>query len=143
MGFIMTMNQEKLRLTWNNYTDHLRAMLYDMMSSNDLTDVTLVTEDKKQFKAHKFILLASSPVFKSIIKDCFISSPFIFLRGIQSDVMEAILQFIYLGKASICPDRLNVFLEVAKCLEIKEIRKETKNEEIDNENGETTLSEKS
>merc|ERR1711955_166806 len=105
MGFIMTMNQEKLSLTWNNYTDHLSA---------------------------------SSPVFESIIKDCFISSPFIFLRGIQADVMEAILQFIYLGKASICPDRLNVFLEVAKCLEIKEIRKETKNEEIENENGETT-----
>ena len=41
------MNQEKFDLTWHTYTDHLREMLHDMMTSNELTDVTLVSEDKK------------------------------------------------------------------------------------------------
>ena len=61
------MNQDMFNLKWYTYTDHLREMLHDMMSSNELTDVTLVTEDKKLFRAHKVVLSASSPVFKSII----------------------------------------------------------------------------
>ena len=57
------MSQEKLNLTWHTYTDHLREMLNDMMS-DELTDVTLVSEDKKKFKAHKVVLCASSLVQK-------------------------------------------------------------------------------
>ena len=33
-------------LTWKTYTDHLREMLRNMMSSKELTDVTLVSGDK-------------------------------------------------------------------------------------------------
>ena len=94
------MNQKKFNLTWYTYTDHLREMLHDMMSSNEMTDVTLVSEDKKKFKAHKVVLSASSSVFKSIISDTILSSPFIYLRGIQSFEIESILQFIYLGEAT-------------------------------------------
>ena len=54
------MNIEKFNLTWHTYTDHLREMLHNMMSSNELTDVKLVSEDKKIFKAHKVVLSAST-----------------------------------------------------------------------------------
>ena len=60
---------EKFDLTWHTFTDHLREMLHDMMTCNELTDVTLVSEDKKQYKAHKVVLSASSTVFKNIIGD--------------------------------------------------------------------------
>merc|ERR1712029_475604 len=115
------MSQEKFDLTWQTYTDHLREMLNDMMSSNELTDVTLVSEDKKRFKAHKVVLSASSSVFKSIISDNIVSSPTIYLRGIQSDEIESILQFIYLGEAKFYQERMNEFFNVAKSLDIKEI----------------------
>ena len=118
------MNQEKFNLTWHTYTDHLREMLHDMMSSNELTDVTLVSEDKKKFKAHKVVLSACSSVFKSIISDTFLSSPIIYLRGIQSFEIESILQFIYLGEATFYQERMNEFINVAKSLEIKEISKD-------------------
>jgi len=125
------MNQEKFNLTWHTYTDHLREMLHDMMSSNELTDVTLVSEDKKQFKAHKVVLSASSPVFKSIISDNILSSPIIYLKGIQSMEIESILQFLYLGEATFHQERMNEFLTVAKSLEIEEIGKESENPEND------------
>ena len=115
------MNQEKFKLHWHTYTDHLKEMLHDMMSYNELTDITLVSEDRKQFKAHKIILSASSPVFKSIIGHCLMSSPFIYLKGILSQEIETILRFIYLGEATFNQDRLNMILDVAKSLEIKEI----------------------
>jgi len=59
------MSHKKFNLTWKTYTDHLRGMLHSMMSSSELTDVTLVSEDKK---AHKVVLIASSPVFKNNLK---------------------------------------------------------------------------
>merc|ERR1712098_879220 len=120
--FFLKMNQEKFNLTWHTYADHLRDMLLEMMISDELTDVTLVSDDKKHFKAHKIVLCASSPVFKSIISDN--SNPIIYLMGIQSEEVESILQFIYLGETSLFQDRMNDFLNVAKNLEIKEISKE-------------------
>ena len=120
------MKQEKSNVTWHTYTDHLRGMLHDMKSSNELTDVTLVSEDKKKFKAHKVVLSASSSVFKSIISDITVSSPIIYLRGIQSHEIESILQFIYLGEAKLYHERTNEFINVAKSLEIKEISKDFK-----------------
>jgi len=130
----MNMNQEKFDLTWHTYTDHLREMLHDMMTSNELTDVTLVSEDNKQFKAHKVVLSASSTVFKSIISENYSTNPVIYLRGILSYEIESILQFIYLGKATFYQERMNEFLQVGKSLEIKEINSDIgsfDNEEID------------
>ena len=104
------MSTEKFDLTWHTYTDHLREMLHDMMTCNELTDVTLVSEDKKHFKAHKVVLSASSTVFRNIISDNYNSNPVIYLRGIQSYEIESILQFIYLGQATFYQERMNEFL---------------------------------
>ena len=66
----LRMHQEKYNnLNWHTYLDHLREMLHEMMKSDDLTDVTLVCDDKKQFNAHKIVLSACSSVFKSIINN--------------------------------------------------------------------------
>ena len=94
------MNKEKYNLKWHTYTDHLRGMLHGMMKSNELTDVTLVCDDNRQFKAHKIVLSACSSVFKSIIKDLPQKSSVIYLRGIQHQEMESILEYMYLGIAT-------------------------------------------
>ena len=125
------MNQEKYNLNWHTYSDHLREMLHEMMKSNELTDVTLVCDDKRQFKAHKIVLSACSSIFKSIINDLPQNSSVIYLRGIQHQEMESILEFMYLGVATFHQERMNEFLNVAKNLEIKEIIKAV---EFDDEN---------
>ena len=115
------MQQEKLKLNWRTYTDHLRGMLHEMMKSNELTDVTLVCDDKRKFKAHKIVLSACSSVFKSIVNDLPQNSSVIYLKGIKHQEMESILEFMYLGVATFYQERLNEFLNVANNLEIKEI----------------------
>ena len=40
-------------LTWHNYSDHLREALREMMISSEFADVTLVTDDKQQIRAHR------------------------------------------------------------------------------------------
>ena len=65
--FYSIMHQEEYSLTWQNYSDHLRSMMKELMLNEDFSDVTLVTEDKKQIKANINILSTCSPVFKDIL----------------------------------------------------------------------------
>ena len=46
------MHQEKYTLTWHTYSDHLKTMMKELMMNEDFSDVTLVTEGKKQIKAN-------------------------------------------------------------------------------------------
>ena len=117
------MDQEKYNLNWHSYYDHLREMLLEMKLSEEFTDVTLICEDKKQLKAHKIVLSACSTVFKSIISNLPQSNSVIYLRGVLHQEMESILEYMYLGVATLHQDRMNEFLNVAKSLEIKEISK--------------------
>ena len=95
-----------------------------MSSDDSFADVTLVTDDKKQIKAHRNILSACSSVFKEILQISTNNNhPVIYLRGIQHSEMESILQFIYLGEAKFYEERMNEFLTVAKNLDIRELAK--------------------
>jgi len=120
----INMNQEKYNLNWHTYSDHLQDLLHNMRKMEYLTDVTLVCDDQKQFKAHKIVLSACSTVFKNIIDSLPLNSSVIYLRGIHHQEMESILEFMYLGVATFYQERMNEFLNVAKNLEIKEISKD-------------------
>ena len=114
--------QEMHTLTWNRYSDHLREMVNEMMTSGQFADVTLVTDDKQLIRAHRNILGACSPVFKNILNlDSSIANPVIYLREIQNSEMVSIMQFIYQGKVSFNEERLSELLTVSKNLEIKEL----------------------
>ena len=116
------MYPEKYTVTWHSHQDYLREMMRGMMTSEDFTDVTLVTDDKKTLKAHRNILSACSPVFKNILQmEINKSHPVIYLRGIQHSEIESILQYIYLGEAKFHGERVNEFLSVSKNLEIQEL----------------------
>ena len=52
------MDQKTYNLFWHSYSDHLKEMLHNMVKSDELTDVTLVCDDKKKLKAHKIVLRA-------------------------------------------------------------------------------------
>merc|ERR1739838_51440 len=119
MGTVM--HPEKYSLTWHTYSDHLKGMMKELFMNEDFSDVTLVTEDKKQIKANISILSVCSPVFKDILKKERNNSPIMYLRGIQYSEMESIMQFVYLGEATFYEERMDEFLAVAKSLEIKEL----------------------
>merc|ERR1712098_402243 len=98
------------------------------METQELTDVTLISDDHHQYRAHKFILSECSTAFRNILTSNPLNST-IYLRGIHHEEVESILQFIYLGEATFYHERMNEFLNVAKNLEIKEIGKNVVDEE--------------
>ena len=87
---------EQFNLNWHTYNDHLKEMMQNLMESNDSTDVILVCEDKTKFKAHKFVLNACSPVFKTIIDDLQqLESSVIYLRGVLAQEIKPILDRLH------------------------------------------------
>ena len=123
---------DKFNLTWHTFHNHSSDLLSDLYNSSNFADVTLVADDQTQFKCHKFVLSACSSVFRNILKvDS--SSPLIYLRGIGREEIESMLQFMYLGEASLYQERMNEFLNVAKDLDLKEIGE---NVDVDEEEAE-------
>ena len=111
---------EKYSLTWQSFQSHVENFLKDLFSSTHFTDVTLVSEDMQRVKAHKNVLSVCSPVFKELLLlDETNNQSIIFLKGVQSQELEAILQFIYLGQTTLQEERVSQFLETASSLRIK------------------------
>ena len=85
-------------LKWNYFSINQNSTLEDLFSQNHQPIVTLVSDDKVAFRAHKFVLGAGSPVLKDLLLNNPHADPVIFLKGVKSFELNSILQFIYLGK---------------------------------------------
>ena len=123
---------EKFNLTWHTFSSHGKELFKNLMETQEFTDITLISDDHHQYKVHKFILSACSSAFREILTNNSLNSS-IYLRGIQHEELESILQYIYLGEATFYHQRMNEFLNVAKNLDIKEIGKNVIDEIEENE----------
>lgn len=113
------MVEENFVLKWKSHTDQMRQTLHQMMITESLTDVTLVSSDQLYFKAHKVVIGAGSNIFNEIVNKTQVNDSFIFMRGITGKDLKSILSFIYLGEVSIDHERMNEFLEIARDLSIR------------------------
>ena len=77
-------SSEKLCLQWNEFPKIVRSAFEDLRTDNDLTDVTLVSSDGKQFEAHKVVLVSTSPFFKELFKKNKHPHPLLFMKGVKS-----------------------------------------------------------
>merc|ERR1719342_1337428 len=109
---------QKLCLNWKNFQQNISTAFRDLRSDNDFTDVTLACEDGQILSAHKVILASSSPFFMNILKLHKNPHPLIFMRGVKSDELSAIVDFLYFGEANIEQENLEHFLAVAEDLKI-------------------------
>ena len=113
---------EDCSLDWNDYSDHLKDLMIKMISTTEYTDLTLVCDDTDyQFKTHKSILSACSSELDKIIRKSPEKNPVIYLRGIHFKEMEALIQFMYLGRTTVNQQDLPDLLKVAQDLKIKGI----------------------
>ena len=109
----MVSTDQKLRLQWNDFKDFSSAV-GDLRQGQDFTDVTLACEDGQQVEAHKVVLVASSPFFLNILKRNKHPHPLIYLRGVGSENLLAIVDFLYHGQANVFQENLDSFLALAE-----------------------------
>ena len=110
---------EKFSLKWNDYQSNWKQSLSELRTDSDLADVTLISEDKVKFSAHKVLLSSCSKVFKFILKGSSNANPLLFLAGVSSVNLGFILDYIYHGEVSLYQEQLDTFLESAQKLEVE------------------------
>ena len=110
---------EKLCLQWNDFKENAISAFGNLRKDADFTDVTLACEDGKQVEAHKVILAASSPFFQNLLRRNKHPHPLIYMRGVKSDDLLAIVDFLYRGEANVLQDNLDSFLGIAEELQLK------------------------
>ncbi len=96
----------------------LQEELTRLYSQGFLTDITLSTEDGKNFEAHRVLLAARSTYFSSVVPRLK-AEPVIFLKGVKGAHLDKILKFIYGSSVSVSKHQLKPILEVAKSLQVK------------------------
>ena len=76
-------SSEKVCLKWNDFQGNINTSFQEMRHDQYFSDVTLAYEDKQKIEAHKVILVASSQVFRELLKDTKSSHPLLYMRGIK------------------------------------------------------------
>ena len=125
----------KVRLKWKNFSAKINFTLEELRSKAEFADVTLVCEDGQQIKAHKIILSSLSPFFFDILKSSLHPHPLLFMMGVESKVLGAILDFLYKGESIISQDNLDNFLTLAKRLRLTDL---SKTEDLHVEDGDSS-----
>jgi len=111
-------SSENFCLKWNEFESNMSTAFRELREDKDLFDVTLACEGK-QVEAHKVILSACSPFFRSVLKRNPHTHPLLYLKGIEYEDVLAVLDFMYHGEVKIAQDDLNSFLAVGKELQVK------------------------
>jgi len=110
---------EKLCLKWNDFQDNTNAAFGSFRNDSDFSDITLACEDGHQIEAHKVILAASSPFFQKLLKMNKHPHPLIYMRGMKSEDLVAVMDFLYYGEANVYQGNIDAFLSIAEELKLK------------------------
>eukprot|EP00092_Neocalanus_flemingeri_P032428 GFUD01035269.1.p1 GENE.GFUD01035269.1~~GFUD01035269.1.p1 ORF type:complete len:353 (+),score=108.56 GFUD01035269.1:36-1094(+) len=107
-----------LNMENSSFNSSLTSSLSSLLATSSLCDCSLICSDG-QLSAHKVILAATSSFFSSVFSLHHHNHPLIYLRGIKTDQMQAVLNFLYSGVANVAEEGVEDFLAVAHDLKIE------------------------
>ena len=95
-----------------------KQTFHKLLKDEEFVDVTLVCDDEIQIKAHKVILGAGSLFFAKLFRKNPHQHPLVYMFGFKWTELESIIEFLYLGEASVPEKNLKQFLNISEKLEI-------------------------
>jgi hypothetical protein len=111
-------SNEKFCLRWNDFESNISVAFREIREEKDFFDCTLSC-GSRQIQAHKLILAACSPFFRSILKQNPHQHPLLYLKGVEFTNLIYVLNFMYHGEVNVAQEELNSFLSVAEDLQVK------------------------
>jgi hypothetical protein len=109
---------DKFCLRWNDFESNISGAFRELREDKDFFDVTLACDDD-QLQAHKVILSACSPFFRTILRRNKHEHPLLYLKGVKYADLVSVLNFMYHGEVNVAQEELNSFLAVAEDLKVK------------------------
>ena len=122
-------SSEKLCLQWNDFKENITFSFKALRDDKDFTDVTLACEDGQNIEVHKTVLASTSPVFMELLKRHKHSHPLIYMRGIKSNLLVTIMDFLYHGEANVLQDDLDSFLALAEEFQLRGLTGDSQSKE--------------
>jgi len=120
-------SSEKFCLRWNDFESNISIAFREIREEKDFFDCTLSC-GSRQIQAHKLILSACSPFFRSILRQNPHQHPLLYLKGVEFTDLQAVLNFMYHGEVNVAQEELNSFLAVAEDLKVKGLTQNNSNE---------------
>jgi len=111
-------SNEKFCLRWNDFERNISLAFREIREEKDFFDCT-ISCGSRQVEAHKLILSACSPFFRTVLKQNPHQHPLLYLKGVEFQDMQAVLNFMYHGEVNVAQEELNSFLSVAEDLQVK------------------------
>ena len=111
---------EKFNLKRTNFKKEFLSSFLSLKADDELCDITLACDDRT-FKCHKIVLSFSSPKFEKIVKTFNQPNAVIYLYNANADSVASIIEYMYFGETTIRENSLELFIELAKELELKGI----------------------
>ena len=95
--------KEKYSLQWQDFHANIATSFGDLRDEEEFLDVTLTCDEDKQVMAHKVILSACSPYFKSmLVKQRSALNPVLIMPDtVRFEDILSILDFMYHGEVNI------------------------------------------
>ena len=112
------MSSEKFCLKWNDFEANISGAFRELRDDKDFFDVTLACDDD-QINAHKVILSACSPFFRTVLRRNPHQHPLLYMKGVRFTDLQSVLNFMYHGEVNVAQEDLNNFLSVAEDLRVK------------------------
>ncbi|XP_018023190.1 longitudinals lacking protein, isoforms H/M/V isoform X11 [Hyalella azteca] len=107
-----------LSLKWNNHRSTFFHVLSNIRSKESYSDVTLAC-DGRFYSLHKFVLSTCSEYFEEMFERTQCKHPVIVLKDINSEDLEALLNYMYVGEVNVVQEKLAGLIKAAECLKIK------------------------
>jgi len=111
-------DQQQFCLRWNDFQSNIVTCFKHLRTERSFTDVTLAC-DGQTCKAHKMVLSACSPYFKTLLENNPSKHPIIILKDVPFTHLQSILEFMYAGEVNVPQDNLPAFLKTAERLKVK------------------------
>ena len=115
-----------LVLQQSNFPANFVGSFQSLREGGELFDVTLACDDQS-LEAHKVLIAACSPFFRHVLAQTKQNHPFIYLKGVVSQDLVSLLDYVYTGEARVLADNVNRFIVVANELKIKGLAEELEN----------------
>ena len=112
---------EDFTFTWKDYHKWTANLVHNIHENNDFTDVTLVSDDLQQIRAHKFVLSASSHLFWTVFNSMPKDLSCLYLKSVKHQELSRIITFLYTGEVKVPRENLDEFMEAAQDLRIKDL----------------------
>lgn len=108
----------RLSLRWNNHINTISEALSTFKNKDKYCDATLVCEGQF-YNVHRIVLSVCSEYFDAILDRTPCKHPFIVLKDVKTEDLEALLCYMYVGEVSIAQNDFARLLKAAELLSIK------------------------